>query len=64
VRLYWLLGIITFAGLFFYAGGGVDGLVIAFLGFIPAFVIVLILLFGVVQLADEILKPIWRWLVK
>ena len=59
-----MLGILTFGGLYFYGGGGIDGLVTAFLGFIPALVIVLILFFGVVRFANEVVKPFWRWLVK
>ena len=63
-----MLGIITFAGLFFYAGGGVDGLVIAFLGFIPAVVIVTILTIGVASIGTDFyksfLKPFWKWIVK
>ena len=63
-RLIWLLGILTFGGLYFYTGGGVEGVFMAFLCFIPAFVIVLILYLGAVQIADEIIKPFWKWLVK
>ena len=64
MRLIWLLGILTFGGLYFYTGGGVEGVFMAFLCFIPAFVIVLILYLGAVQIADEIIKPFWKWLVK
>ena len=64
MKLIWLLGILTFGGLYFYGGGGTDGLFLAFLGFFPAFIIVLILFVGAIQFAIEVIQPIWKWLVK
>ena len=64
MKLIWLLGILTFGGLYFYGGGGTDGLVIAILAFIPAFVLVLIIYAGAIQFAIEVIQPIWKWLVK
>lgn len=60
MKLIWLLGILTFGGLYLSMGS----VFLAVVTFIPTFVIVLILYLGAIQFANEVIQPIWKWLVK
>ena len=60
MKLIWLLGILTFGGLYL----STESVFMAILTFIPAFVLVLILYRGAVIFAIEVIQPIWKWLVK